>query len=195
MKFFATKTVKIASLSLLSLIPILSAINPASANPRFDRRINYDNAPAVPPVQLVGTDASYLGAGINGGLTSGATAAEQSKSGGSLYGRLAIPQSKFSARGGVTFTDKISAVTPKVTYDIGVAPGTNIFIGGGYNFVSDRNTNTPLGNKSTPVISLGAESQLANNVVIFGGADLGLNAYENTNNSSISLQGGAGFRF
>jgi hypothetical protein len=195
MKRIANQTIKHISVSLLALITISSAIDTAQASPKNHRRVIAENISSVSNYQINGTDASYLGAGINGGLTSGITAAEQSKSGGTLYGRFALPQTKISARGGVTFTDKISALTPKLTYDVAVAPGTNIFFGGGYNFVSDRNTNTPLGNKSTPVISLGAESQLANNVVIFGGADLGLNAYENTNSSAISIQGGAGFRF
>ena len=104
-------------------------------------------------------------------------------------------KAKLSARAGVVFTDKISAVTPKLTYDVGVAPGTNIFLGGGYNFVNETNASTPLGNKSAPILSLGVESQLANNVLVFGSADLGVNAYQNTNSTSIAIQGGAGFRF
>jgi hypothetical protein len=91
--------------------------------------------------------------------------------------------------------NKISAVTPKLTYDIGVAPGTNIFLGGGYNFVNETNASTPLGNKSAPVLSLDVESQLANNILVFGSADLGVNAYQNSNNTAIAIQGGAGFRF
>jgi hypothetical protein len=31
--------------------------------------------------------------------------------------------------------------------------------------------------------------------LVFGSADLGVNAYQNTNNTAIALQGGAGFRF
>jgi hypothetical protein len=193
------QTIKIATISILALAPILSAVNPASAEPKvFPRSINegsYYPSRSQVPAEVLGTDASYLGAGVNGGLTGGNGANEQARSGGALYGRFAIPQSKVSARGNMVFADKISAVTPKLTYDIGVAPGTNIFLGGGYNFVTDRNTNTPLGNKSTPVIGLGVESKVANNIVLFGGADLGLNAYENNNNTAISIQGGAGFQF
>lgn len=189
---FSIKTITIAA---LILAPIFSAINPASAAPKYLNRVISQNSTEVSAPQSLGTDASYLGAGLSTGLTTSNAAGEQSKSGGTLYGRLAIPQSKFSARAGVVFTDKISAVTPKLTYDVAVGSGTNIFVGAGYNFVNEQNASTPLGNKSAPVLSLGAESQLANNILIFGSADLGLNAYQNSNNTAIALQGGAGYRF
>jgi hypothetical protein len=195
MKFSLNQTIQLFTLSALAIVPIFSSNNAASARPQTpDLVLSQSNQYSVVSTKL-GTDASYLGAGILGGLTTGSAPGEQAKSGGSLYGRYAIPQSQISARAGVVFTDKISAVTPKLTYDVGVAPGTNIYAGVGYNFVNETNANTPLGNKNAPVISLGAESQLANNVVIFGAADLGLNAYQNSNNAAIALQGGAGFRF
>lgn len=194
MNFSLNKAIKIAAISTLALLPMIGVINSASAAPKY---IAQTAKPLViaPSVPSVGTSSNYLGAGISGGLTNDNTAGSQSKSGGSLYGRYAIPQTPLSARAGVVFTDKISAITPKLTYDIGVAPGTNIFFGGGYNFVNEQNTSTPLGNKSAPVLSLGVESQLANNVLVFGSADLGVNAYQNNNNTAIAIQGGAGFRF
>jgi hypothetical protein len=195
MNFSITKTIKSLAISALAIAPIVSAINPAQAAPQYTNRVSSQSNVTVTNTQSVGTQASYLGAGIAGGLTSDNTTGGQAKSGGSLYGRYSIPQTKLSARGGMVFTDKISAITPKLTYDVGVAPGTNIFVGAGYNFVSDQNTNTPLGNKSAPVLSLGVESELANNVLVFGSADLGVNAFQNNNNTSIALQGGAGFRF
>ena len=195
MNFSINQTIKFAALSALVIAPIFSAINPAAAHPRYRDRVISQSSTEVSTALSLGTDASYLGAGVSGGLTTGNAPGEQSKSGGTLYGRYAIPQSKLSARAGVVFTDKISAVTPKLTYDIGVGSGTNIFLGAGYNFVNEQTASTPLGDKSAPILSLGAESQLANNVLIFGSADLGLNAYRNSNSPSISLQGGAGFRF
>lgn len=195
MNFSINQAIKTVALSALVLAPIFSVIAPASAAPKYTNRVISQSSVIISAPQEIGTDASYLGAGISGGLTTGNAPGEQAKSGGSLYGRYAIPQSKLSARAGIVFTDKISAVTPKLTYDIGVGSGTNIFVGAGYNFVNEQTASTPLGNKSAPVLSLGAESQLANNVLIFGSADLGLNAYQNSNSTAIALQGGAGFRF
>ncbi len=191
MNFSLTQTIKTIAISAFVIAPMMSAINPASAAPKYVAQAATE---AIAP-PAVGTTSSYLGAGISSGLTNDNAAGSQAKSGGTLYGRYSIPQSKLSARAGIVFTDKISAVTPKLTYDIGVAPGTNIFLGGGYNFVNETNASTPLGNKSAPVLSLGVESQLANNVLVFGSADLGVNAYQNSNNTAIAIQGGAGFRF
>jgi hypothetical protein len=198
MKFSFTQAIKSIAISALVIVPAISAINPVSAAPKYlNKNLRYvaQSAPVAIASPVIGTDSNYLGAGISSGLTNDSIAGSQAKSGGTLYGRYAIPQSKLSARAGIVFTDKISAVTPKLTYDVGVAPGTNIFIGGGYNFVNETNASTPLGNKSAPVLSLGIESQLANNVLVFGSADLGVNAYQNNNNTAIAIQGGAGFRF
>jgi hypothetical protein len=194
MSFSLTQAIKTIAISTFAIAPMISAINPASAAPKYIRHIA-QSAPEALTLQAIGTNSNYLGAGISSGLTNDSTAGSQAKSGGTLYGRYSIPQSPLSARAGIVFTDKISAVTPKLTYDIGVAPGTNIFVGGGYNFVNETNASTPLGNKSAPVLSLGVESQLANNVLVFGSADLGVNAYQNNNNTAIAIQGGAGFRF
>ncbi len=191
MNFSLTQSIKTIAISALVLAPIVSATNPASAAPKYIAQA----ATELTSPQSVGTTSNYLGAGVSSGLTTDNASGSQSKTGGTLYGRYAIPQSKLSARAGIVFTDKISAVTPKLTYDVGVAPGTNIFLGAGYNFVNEKNTSTPLGNKSAPVLSLGVESQLANNVLVFGSADLGVNAYQNNNNTAIAIQGGAGFRF
>jgi hypothetical protein len=191
MNFSFNKSIKTIAISALVLAPMVSAINPASAAPKYIAQ----TATELAAPQSVGTTSNYLGAGVSSGLTTDNASGNQSKTGGTLYGRYAIPQSKLSARAGIVFTDKISAVTPKLTYDVGVAPGTNIFLGAGYNFVNEKNTSTPLGNKSAPVLSLGVESQLANNILVFGSADLGVNAYQNNNNTAIAIQGGAGFRF
>ena len=195
MNFSFNQVIKTIAISTLAIAPIMTAINPASAAPKTAPKYVAQMAREIAAPQSVGTNSNYLGAGISSGLTNDNVVGSQAKSGGTLYGRYAIPQSKLSARAGIVFTDKISAVTPKLTYDIGVAPGTNIFLGGGYNFVNETNASTPLGNKSAPILSLGVESQLANNVLVFGSADLGVNAYKNNNNTSIAIQGGAGFRF
>lgn len=195
MKLSLSQAIKTLAVSAIAVAPMMSAINPASAAPKYMSQSLSQSSTVLAAPQSVGTQASYLGAGVAGGLTSDSASGTQAKSGGSLYGRYAIPQTKLSARGGIVITDKISAVTPKLTYDVGVAPGTNLFFGAGYNFVNEQTASTPLGNKSAPVLSLGVESELANNVLVFGSADLGVNAYQNNNNTAVALQGGAGFRF
>jgi hypothetical protein len=195
MKFSLNQAIKTVAISAIAFAPILNVINPAAAAPKYTDRVIAQSSTEVAAPQSIGTQSSYLGAGIAGGLTNDNASGTQAKSGGSLYGRYSIPQTKLSARAGVVFTDKISAVTPKLTYDVGVAPGTNLFVGAGYNFVNEQTASTPLGNKSAPVLSLGVESELANNVLVFGSADLGVNAYQNNNNTAVALQGGAGFRF
>jgi hypothetical protein len=195
MNFSTNQAIKAIAISVLALAPITSAMNPASAAPKYTNRVIAQSTVNTTVTESIGTTSNYLGAGISSGLTTENAAGGQSKTGGTLYGRYSIPKSKLSARAGIVFTDKISAVTPKLTYDVGVAPGTNVFVGAGYNFVNEQTSSTPLGNKSAPVLSLGVESQLANNVLVFGSADLGLNAYQNTNNTAVALQGGAGFRF
>jgi hypothetical protein len=195
MNFSLNQAIKTIAISAIAFAPIVSAIDPAAAAPKYTNQVISQSSTVVAAPQSIGTQANYLGAGIAGGLTSDSASGAQAKSGGSLYGRYAIPQTNLSARGGVVFTNKISAVTPKLTYDVGVAPGTNIFVGAGYNFVNEQTASTPLGNKSAPVLSLGVESELANNVLVFGAADLGVNAYQNNNNTAVALQGGAGFRF
>jgi hypothetical protein len=195
MNFSLNQAIKTIAISAIAFAPIVSAIDPAAAAPKYTNQVISQSSTVVAAPQSIGTQANYLGAGIAGGLTSDSASGAQAKSGGSLYGRYAIPQTNLSARGGVVFTNKISAVTPKLTYDVGVAPGTNIFVGAGYNLVNEQTASTPLGNKSAPVLSLGVESELANNVLVFGAADLGVNAYQNNNNTAVALQGGAGFRF
>jgi hypothetical protein len=191
MNSFFNQAIKTITISALAIAPIVGSINSASAAPKYI----VQSATEIAAPQSIGTTSNYLGAGISSGLNNENTGGSPAKSGGTLYGRYSIPQSNLSARAGIVFTDKISAVTPKLTYDVGVAPGTNIFLGAGYNFVNETTASTPLGNKSAPVLSLGVESQLANNVLVFGSADLGVNAYQNSNSTAIAIQGGAGFRF
>lgn len=194
MNLSLNQAIKSLVISTVAIAPIVSALNPAAAAPKYSNRVIAQSNVSIYETPAKGTSANYLGASISGGLTDN-NAGGTTKSGGSLIGRYAIPKTNLSARGGILFTDKISAITPKLTYDVGVAPGTNLYAGVGYNFVSDQNNATPLGNKNAPVLSLGVESELASNVMLFGSADMGVNAYQNNNNSAFAIQGGAGFRF
>jgi hypothetical protein len=76
-----------------------------------------------------------------------------------------------------------------------VAKNTNVYVGGGYSFVEKDGVHTPMGNKSAPVVTLGAESSITRDIVVYGDAKWGINAYQNSTADSISLQGGVGYRF
>lgn len=153
--------------------PALLAASPASAQPLLNR----------------GMDGSYIGAGISAGVT------EDSPFGGNVQGRFDVPLAPVSVRGAALFSDDGAALMPLVTYDIGVAPNANLYVGAGYSFVTNDGNETPLGNQNAPVLTAGAEAAVARNVVIYGDAKLGIDAYENSNDPAVSLQLGAAFRF
>lgn len=172
---------KIALLSVLAIAPVLLGHNPASAETK-------------------GTDATYIGAGVAGGVTSGGQTNDGKTVGGVIQGRVAVPGSPLpvSLRGAVNFTDKNSAVMPMLTYDLPIAPNTNVYVGGGYQFVQHQSAtagSTPLGNKNAPVATAGVETQLGQNLVLFGDAKFGYKAYQNSSANAASVNAGAGLRF
>jgi hypothetical protein len=61
--------------------------------------------------------------------------------------------------------------------------------------VLDEGKRTPLGNQDAVVLTAGIESEVARNVVVYGDAKLGIDAYRNANSSAVSLQLGAAYRF
>lgn len=169
------KAPKIATLAAIAtaITPILLIANPASANP--------------------GMDGSYLGVGLSIGVTE--AAGNNSEFGGTVQGRLAIPNVPLSLRGAVLFGGETVALTPAITYDIGIANNTNLYVGAGYSFIANEGNNTQLGNDSAPMLLAGVESAVNSNVVLFGDAKLALDAYENSSSSALSFQVGVGYRF
>lgn len=149
----------------------------------------------VASAQTVGTDSSYIGAGISAGATSGGQGNDDAQFGGNVQGRYAIPNAPASIRGAVLFGGDATAIMPIVTYDAPIAPNTNVYFGGGYSFVTDEGQNTPLGNQNAPVITLGAESEVSQNVIVYGDAKWGIDAYKDSNADAVSFQAGLGYRF
>ncbi|HEY9695050.1 MAG TPA: hypothetical protein V6D15_22845 [Oculatellaceae cyanobacterium] len=176
MKLSLKSALKISILSALAIAPVLMSGNGASAQ----------------TVQTgKGLNESYIGAGVGTGITN--PEGQDSKVGGNISARVTIPQSPVSIRGQVLYNDQTSAISPRLTYDLPVAKDTNVFFGGGYNFVQkDSPTYSPLGDKNAPVVTLGAERKLGDNIVLYGNADLGINAFEGNDRQAFSIQAGAG---
>jgi hypothetical protein len=77
-----------------------------------------------------------------------------------------------------------------------VAPNTNLYVGGGYSFVLGNNDESSLlGNRNAPVVTVGLESAVRPNVVLYGDAKLGIDAYKDSSDSAASVQLGAAYRF
>lgn len=149
----------------------------------------------IAAAQPTGMDGSYIGVGIAGGVTSGGQGNDGEVFGGNVQGRYAIPETPISARGAVLFGGDSTAIMPMLTIDSAIADNTNLYLGAGYSFITDEGNNTPLGNRNAAVITLGAESEVSDRVIVYGDAKWGIDAYENSSADAVSLQGGVGYRF
>ncbi len=173
------KPTSISSLAIATLATVLGSATLATAQPAPQR----------------GTDASYVGVGVSAGLMNGGQGNDAAILGGNVQGRAAIPNVPVSLRGAVLFSDETSAIMPLASYDIPIAPNTNLYVGGGYSFVERDGRRTPLGNRNAPVVVVGAEAELGRNVVAYGDAKWGIDAYQNSPADALSIQGGVGMRF
>lgn len=142
--------------------------------------------------QIKGMDGTYVGGGVAVGVTE--SEGESSSFGGNIQGRFDVPRLPLSLRGSVLFNGDTSAIMPLVSYDIGVAPNTNLYVGGGYSFVEDNEKISPLGSQDSVVLTVGAETAVQRNIVLYGDAKLGVDAYQEAG-SAVSLQLGAAYRF
>ncbi len=176
MKLTLKSIVTICALAATAIAPVLLSVSSASAQPK-------------------GTDANYIGGGVSAGVTNGGQNGDAATFGGNIQGRVTTSKAPVSVRGSVLFSDDTSAIMPIVTYDVPVAKNTNVYVGGGYSFVESNGKPTPLGNQDAPVVTVGAESQVAKDIVIYGDTKVGINAYENSPASAVSFQAGAGFKF
>lgn len=170
---------------LQGAITTVSALSALVIAPVF---LSSGQAIAAPTTQPTGTNASYLGAGISVGVTNGAQV------GGNVQGRFAIPNTPLSARGAVLFTDKSAALMPMVSYDVPITNNANVYLGAGYSFVTNDGT-TPLGNQNAVVLATGVEAQVRRNIVVYGDAKLGIDAYKDSSGEAVSLQTGVAYRF
>jgi hypothetical protein len=128
-------------------------------------------------------------------VTNGGQDNDAATFGGNIQGRVTTSKAPVSLRGAVLFSDDTSAIMPMVSYDVPVTNNANVYVGAGYSFVEEDGQPTPLGNKNAPVVTVGAEAQLGRNVVVYGDTKLGIEAYEDSPASAVSIQAGAGYRF
>lgn len=170
--------------------PPATELPPASVVPPSEGVVVVDTRP-------MGFGGAYVGGGIAAGVTNGGQQGTSALFGGNIQGRIApaFDEVPISVRAAILFGPDNSAIMPMLTYDIPVAVNTNVYIGGGYSFVEKDRQPTPLGNKSAPVVVLGAESSVTRDIVLYGDAKLGIQPYHNTDASGLSLQAGVGYRF
>ncbi|HIK55142.1 MAG TPA: outer membrane beta-barrel protein [Synechococcales cyanobacterium M55_K2018_004] len=174
------------TLNLKSMIAMLSAVSLAAIAPLF---LGVSPAAAQP----VGMSGSYVGAGISAGVTS--HNGEDGQFGGNVQGRFDLPLAPVSVRGALLFGGDAVSIVPSVTADLPIAPNTNLYAGVGYSFVTDEGSLTQLGNRNSVVLSAGAETAVARNIVIYGDVKLGIDAFRNSSDSAVALQLGAAYRF
>jgi len=193
MKFSANVSIAIAAVSALTASAIL--VSGGSASAQSVNSTTNVNVVVVDTSKPKGFDGAYVGGGIAAGVTNGGQQNDAALFGGNIQGRVQIPNTPVSARGAVLFGGENAAIMPIVTYDVPVATNTNVYVGGGYSFVEKDGKNTPLGNKSAPVVTVGAESSITRDVVVYGDAKWGINAYQNSKADALSFQAGVGYRF
>ncbi|NJO74518.1 MAG: porin family protein [Leptolyngbyaceae cyanobacterium RM1_406_9] len=176
MKFSLKSIATFSALSALAISPIFLSANPASAQP-------------------AGMDGTYVGGGISAGVLDGGSDEDGATFGGNIQGRFAIPNAPVSLRGAVLFSDDTSAIMPLISYDVPITNNANVYAGAGYSFVEQDGQATPLGNQDSVVLTTGVEAEVVRNVVLYGDAKLGLDAYQDSSNPALSFQLGAGYRF
>ena len=177
MKNILKSFVAISALSSLIVAPLIINAGQASAQPKK------------------GTDASYVGIGVTGGLTNDGGNQDTGNFGGNVTGRVKLGNTPLSARGNVIWNNETSAIIPEVSVDVPIAKGTNAFITGGYSFLEKNNLPTPLGYKDAVVVGAGVESEVAKNLLVYTNAKVGIRSYENSGGSAVSINGGVGYRF
>ncbi len=168
------KIVAISAFSVLTIAPTVLSASSASAQPIPSR----------------GMSGSYVGAGVSLGVGDNDT-----NVGGNVQGRLDAPNLPVSLRGSALFNGDNAALMPLVTYDVGIAPNTNLYVGGGYSFTVNNGDASPLGNQNAPVATIGVESAVRPNVVVYGDTKVGIGAFKDSDASAVSFQVGAGYRF
>ncbi|RCJ28292.1 histidine kinase [Nostoc sp. ATCC 43529] len=178
MKSLLKSILTISALSSLVIAPVLLSPGQASAQTKK------------------GTDASYVGAGIAAGVTSGGQGTNDDATfGGNVTGRLKIGNTPFSARGNVLWSDQTSAIIPEVSLDVPIANRTNAYLTGGYSFVEKDGSATPIGNKDAVVLGAGVESEVAKNFLVYTNTKVGINAYQNSDTPAVSINAGIGYSF
>lgn len=110
---------------------------------------------------------------------------------GSFQGRLDFPNTPLSIRGAAVLSEEAINIVPMISYDLPVTDNANIYAGTGYSFVKA----SPTGNYDSVVITTGVETAVGKKMIVYGDAKFGLNWRNNSDNSPVKLQIGAGYRF
>ncbi|MDJ0733462.1 MAG: hypothetical protein QNJ47_05125 [Nostocaceae cyanobacterium] len=172
--------VTISALSTLVISPLVLSANPAAAESNNK-----------------GTDASYVGAGIGGGITNGGADNDAATFSGNLTGRVKLPKLPVSARTQIIWTNDTTAIIPQISVDAPILKGTNAYVGVGYSFVEakDGRQNSGVGNRDAVAVTVGVESEVVKNILVYSNATVGIDAYENSSASAVNVGGGIAYRF
>lgn len=176
MKLTIKSLVALSALVATAIAPVLLSANPASAQPE-------------------GTKANYIGVGAAAGITNGGDNNDAANFGGNIQGRITTNKAPVSLRGAILFSGDNTAIMPIVSYDVPITDNANVYVGAGYSFTEKNGQATPLGNTDAPVVTVGAEAELGRGIMIYGDTKVGINAYENSSGSAVSIQAGAGVKF
>lgn len=176
MKRSLKSALKVSALSVCAIAPIALSAGMVSAQP-------------------TGMTGHYVGAGLAAGVTNGGQQADAANLGGNIQGRIDIPNAPVSVRGAILWNDETTAIMPIATFDVPITNRANVYVGAGYSFVEENGKPTPLGNQDSFVVTAGAEAGVSKDIVVYGDAKLGTDAYQNSSASAVSLQAGVGVRF
>jgi outer membrane autotransporter protein len=173
---FSVKSAAMSILSVLVVAPALLAAGSASAQ------------------AVRGMEGSYLGGGASVGLN-GESDSNDANFGGNVQGRFDIPQAPVSVRGAALITGNSVNLVPTVTVDLGVAPNTNLYLGGGYSFATNEGATSALGNKNSAVLTAGVETAVRRNIALYSDVKVALDGVADSNKTPVSVQVGAAYRF
>ncbi|MBP0026859.1 hypothetical protein [Roseofilum sp. Guam] len=145
------------------------------------------------PAQAQAAYGSYIGVGPAVGLVEGGNANRQIA--GVIAVRYKFLEIPLSMRVQGFILGGSAAVVPTVSYDFPLNWQTDAYIGAGYSFANGNNV-SPLGNQNGFALQPGIDYMIpSSNAVIFGNAVIAFDAYRNTGETAVSLQGGIGLRF
>jgi hypothetical protein len=158
--------------------------------------IAFSHAPTASAQAAYG---SYVGVGGSVGLTdAGTTGTENTDSdaAGVIALRYRLLEIPVSLRAQALISDT-TAIVPTVSYDIPLDWYTDAYVGAGVAFQdADPGEASPVGERTSFVIQPGIDHRLnRSRVVVFGNAIIAFDAYRDSSNTAVSLQGGLGLRF
>lgn len=134
---------------------------------------------------------SYVGIGGSLGLTEDEN--EDRQNAFILAARYKLLQLPISLRAQAFFNGDGSAVVPTISYDYPLTWQTDVYLGAGGAFSSGT---TPVGDKTAFAIQPGIDFSVPNTrLVVFGNAVIAFDAFEDQDQTAVSVQGGVGFRF